>query len=95
MAAGVPPEEVQRRVEELMPRWRCVKKGRCHVEKGRQQLQRVGSGWSRPAVDLVLYRCRREDLERRDGGGSGAEGDREWGVAAGSGSDRVGVGFLL
>jgi hypothetical protein len=74
---GVPPEEVQRRVEELLPRRRCVKKGRRRVEKGRRQLQRAGGGWSRPAVDLVLYQRRRGDWGRRAGGGSGAEGDRE------------------
>jgi hypothetical protein len=76
---GVPPEEVQRLVEELLPRRRCMRKGRRRVEKGRLQLQRACSGWSWPVVDLVLYRRRRGDWGRRAGGGSGAEGDREWG----------------
>jgi hypothetical protein len=39
----------------------CVKKGRrrvVHVEKGRRLLQRASGGWSRLAVDLLLYRHR-------------------------------------
>jgi hypothetical protein len=57
------------------------------VEKGRRQLQRADDGWSRPMVDLFLYRRRRGDWGRRADGGSGAEGDREWRGVAGSGSD--------
>jgi hypothetical protein len=78
---GVPSEEVQRLVEELLPRRWCVKKGRHRLEKDQRQLQRVGGGWSRLTVDLVLYRRQRGDWGRRASGESGAKGDREWGVA--------------
>jgi hypothetical protein len=62
---GVPPEEVQHLVEELLPRQQCMKKGQRHV-KGWRQLQRAGMGTREEglAVDLVLR-------EIENGGGDG------------------------